>query len=92
MKNLQKTKRHPNQYSVQYSSQSTLATYVLTLASNTSCRNARVTIAEKEQLAADTEEALRRAEEQAIQRKKESHDLAAEVIKRELLESECEQL
>lgn len=51
------------------------------------CRRGRVTINEKEQLAQDTEEALKRKELEAEERKKQSHDMVAESIKRELLES-----
>lgn len=50
-------------------------------------KRARATIAEREQLAEDTEEALKKKEEEAERRKKESHDLVAESIKRELAES-----
>lgn len=50
-------------------------------------KRARATITEREQLAEDTEEALKKKEEEAERRKKESHDLVAESIKRELAES-----
>ena len=50
-------------------------------------RRGRVTITEKEQLAQDTEEALKKKEAEAEERKKQSHDMVAESIRRELLES-----
>ena len=51
-------------------------------------RRARVTIAEKEQIAQDTEEALRK-ELEAEERRQQSRDLVAESIRRELAESTC---
>jgi microfibrillar-associated protein 1 len=54
-----------------------------------SYRRARVTIAEKEALAQDTEEALKKKELESEERRKQSHDLVAESIRRELAESEC---
>ncbi|CDO74772.1 hypothetical protein BN946_scf185001.g20 [Trametes cinnabarina] len=53
-------------------------------------KRARVTIAEKEAMAADSEEALKRKEQEAEERKKASHDMVAETIRRELLEKEKE--
>jgi hypothetical protein len=50
-------------------------------------RRARVTISEREALAEDSAEALRKKELEAEQRRKQSHDLVAESIKRELAES-----
>lgn len=50
-------------------------------------RRGRVTILEKEVLAQDTEEALKQKELQAEERKKQSHDMVADSIRRELLES-----
>ncbi|KAK0232813.1 splicing factor, Prp19-binding domain-containing protein [Armillaria fumosa] len=50
----------------------------------------RVTIAEKEALAADSEEVLRKKELELEERKKQSHDLVAESIRRELAEKERE--
>lgn len=50
-------------------------------------RRARVTIAEKEAIAQDTEEAIKKREAEAEERRKQSHDLVAESIKRELAES-----
>ena len=50
-------------------------------------RRARETIAEREALAQDSEEAIKRKEKEAEERKKASHDLVAESIRRELLES-----
>jgi hypothetical protein len=44
-------------------------------------------VAETQTLAEDSEEALRRKETEAEERKKQSHDLVAESIRRELLES-----
>ena len=55
--------------------------------SNQSRRRARVTVAEKDALAQDTEEAIKRKEEEAEERRKQSHNMVAESIKRELLES-----
>ncbi|KAF8887758.1 splicing factor, Prp19-binding domain-containing protein [Infundibulicybe gibba] len=54
-------------------------------------KRARVTIAEKEALAADTEEALKRKEAEMEERRKQSHDLVAESIRRELAEKEKEE-
>lgn len=48
-----------------------------------------MTIAEKERIAQDTEEALRKKELEAEERRKQSHDLVAESIRRELAESEA---
>ncbi|KAF8912904.1 splicing factor, Prp19-binding domain-containing protein [Gymnopilus junonius] len=53
-------------------------------------KRARATIAEKEAIARDTEEALRRKELEAEERRKQSHDLVAESIRRELAEKEKE--
>ena len=50
-------------------------------------RRGRVTIAEKEALAEDSEEAIKRKEQEAEERRKQSHDMVAESIRRELLES-----
>jgi len=44
-------------------------------------------VAEMQALAEDSEEAIRKKQAEAEQRKKESHDLVAESIRRELLES-----
>ncbi|KAF8973825.1 splicing factor, Prp19-binding domain-containing protein [Flammula alnicola] len=54
-------------------------------------KRARVTIAEKESIAQDTEEALRKKEAEAEERRKQSHDLVAESIRRELAEKEKEE-
>ncbi|OSD05719.1 hypothetical protein PYCCODRAFT_1384706 [Trametes coccinea BRFM310] len=54
-------------------------------------KRARVTIAEKEAMAADSEEAIKRKEQEAEERKKASHDMVAESIRRELLEKEKEE-
>ncbi|KAI9445518.1 microfibrillar-associated protein MFAP1, Zn finger, CCHC type protein [Lactarius indigo] len=54
-------------------------------------RRGRVTVAEKQSLAEDSEEAIRKKQAEAEQRKKESHDLVAESIRRELLEKEKEE-
>lgn len=51
-------------------------------------RRNRVTISEKESLAQETEEALKKKELEAEERRKQSHDLVAESIKRELAASE----
>ncbi|KAG7449464.1 uncharacterized protein BT62DRAFT_1003047 [Guyanagaster necrorhizus] len=50
----------------------------------------RLTIAEKEALAADSGEAQRKKELELEERKKQSHDLVAESIRRELAEKEKE--
>jgi microfibrillar-associated protein 1 len=50
-------------------------------------RRSRVTVAERQALAEDSEEAIRKKEIEAEERKKLSHDLVAESIRRELLES-----
>ncbi len=44
-------------------------------------------MAEKQCLAEDSEEAIRKKQAEAEQRRKESHDLVAASIRRELLES-----
>ncbi|KAH9964536.1 splicing factor, Prp19-binding domain-containing protein [Russula dissimulans] len=54
-------------------------------------KRSRVTVAETQTLAEDSEEALRRKETEAEERKKQSHDLVAESIRRELLEKEKEE-
>ncbi|KDR85241.1 hypothetical protein GALMADRAFT_233987 [Galerina marginata CBS 339.88] len=54
-------------------------------------RRARATIAEMESNAQDTEEALRKKELEAEERRKQSHDLVAESIRRELAEKEKEE-
>jgi hypothetical protein len=50
-------------------------------------RRARATISERDALAQDTEEALKIQAQQAEDRRKESHDLVAQTIRRELAES-----
>ncbi|KZP32431.1 hypothetical protein FIBSPDRAFT_775220 [Athelia psychrophila] len=55
-------------------------------------KRSRTTILEKDGLAQDTEEALRKKELEAEERRKESHDLVAESIKRELAEKEKEEI
>lgn len=50
-------------------------------------RRARVTISEKETLAEDSEEMQRKRELEAEERRKQSHDMVAESIRRELAES-----
>lgn len=54
-------------------------------------KRSRATVAEKQGLAEDSEEAIRKKQAEAEQRKKESHDLVAESIRRELLEKEKEE-
>ncbi|OJT11176.1 hypothetical protein TRAPUB_12310 [Trametes pubescens] len=54
-------------------------------------KRARATIAEKEALAEDSEEAIKRKEQEAEERRKASHDMVAESIRRELLEKEKEE-
>ncbi|KAJ8507457.1 hypothetical protein ONZ45_g10174 [Pleurotus djamor] len=50
----------------------------------------RGTIAERDALLNDTEEALKKKEQEAEERKKQSHDLVAESIRRELAEKQKE--
>lgn len=50
-------------------------------------RRARVTVAERD-LELDSEEAQRKREAEAEERRKQSHDLVAESIRRELAESQ----
>lgn len=50
-------------------------------------RRARVTVQEREAESQNTEDAQTKREAEAEKRKKESHDLVAESIKRELVES-----
>jgi microfibrillar-associated protein 1 len=54
-------------------------------------KRSRVTVTETQTLTEDSEEALRRKEIEAEERKKQSHDLVAESIRRELLEKEKEE-
>ncbi|OBZ78850.1 hypothetical protein A0H81_00083 [Grifola frondosa] len=54
-------------------------------------KRGRATIAEKEAMAEDTEEALKKRELQAEERKKQSHDMVAESIRFELAEKEKEE-
>lgn len=63
---------------------------ITTFTNNIKCRRSRVTIAEKEALAEDTEEAIKRREAEAEERRRQSHDLVAESIRRELAESESD--
>ncbi|KAF9263118.1 hypothetical protein L218DRAFT_959648 [Marasmius fiardii PR-910] len=51
----------------------------------------RVTVAEREAMAEDTEEAQKRKETEVEERKKQSHDMVAESIRRELAEKEKEE-
>jgi microfibrillar-associated protein 1 len=51
-------------------------------------RNSRVTVAEREAMAQDTEAAAKQKELEAEERKKQSHEMVAESIRRELAESE----
>ncbi|KAI0035259.1 splicing factor, Prp19-binding domain-containing protein [Vararia minispora EC-137] len=53
-------------------------------------KRARATIAEREAEAQDTEDALNKKEREAEERKKQSHDMVAESIRRELAEKEKE--
>ena len=46
-----------------------------------------MTVAEEQALAQDTEEAQKRKEAEAEERRQQSHNMVAESIKRELLES-----
>jgi hypothetical protein len=50
-------------------------------------RRARATVAERDAMAQDTEEAQKKKEAEAEERKKQSHDMVAESIRRELAES-----
>jgi microfibrillar-associated protein 1 len=50
-------------------------------------RRARATVADREAEAQDTEEALKKKEQEVEERKKQSHDMVAESIRRELAES-----
>ncbi|KAM5531099.1 hypothetical protein V8D89_015213 [Ganoderma adspersum] len=54
-------------------------------------KRSRATVAEREALAQDSEEAQKRKEAEVEERKKASHDLVAESIRRELLEKEKEE-
>ncbi|KAJ7596838.1 splicing factor, Prp19-binding domain-containing protein, partial [Mycena floridula] len=54
-------------------------------------KRSRITIQEKEAIAQDTEEAIKRKEEEAEERRRASHDLVAESIRRELAEKEKEE-
>ena len=50
-------------------------------------RRGRVTVVEEQAITEDSEEAIKRKEEQAEERRKESHNMVADSIRRELLES-----
>ena len=50
-------------------------------------RRARVTITERDAMSQDTEEAIKKKEQEAEERRQQSHNLVADTIKRELLES-----
>ena len=50
-------------------------------------RRARVTVSEKEAIALDSEEAIKKKELEAEERRKQSHDMVADSIRRELAES-----
>ncbi|PIL30995.1 hypothetical protein GSI_05688 [Ganoderma sinense ZZ0214-1] len=54
-------------------------------------KRSRATVAEREALTQDSEEAQKRKEAELEERKKASHDLVAESIRRELLEKEKEE-
>jgi hypothetical protein len=86
---LQRKKSNPKFYFVQSLFQSAYpAINIKLVRSSRGCRRGRVTIAEREALAQDTEEALKKKEQEAEERRKQSHDMVAESIKRELAESE----
>ncbi|XP_006454544.1 hypothetical protein AGABI2DRAFT_182515 [Agaricus bisporus var. bisporus H97] len=53
-------------------------------------KRARATIAEKEALAEESEEVQKKREQEAEERRKQSHDMVAESIRRELAEKEKE--
>jgi hypothetical protein len=53
------------------------------------CRRARVTISARDAMAQDSAEALQKKEAEAEERRRESHNLVAESIWRELAESAC---
>lgn len=57
------------------------------ISDKTYCRRGRITVQEREKEADDTEEALEKRRQQEEERRKQSHDLVAESIKRELAES-----
>ena len=52
-------------------------------------RRARVTISARDAMAQDSAEALQKKEAEAEERRRESHNLVAESIRRELAESAC---
>lgn len=90
MKATRKKKKNPNFSSDQSLSQSALGH----CSTRDSCqlitrRRKRETISEREKMAQDTEEALKRKEMELEERRKQSHDLVAESIRRELAESKC---
>jgi hypothetical protein len=83
-----RNQRNPNSSSVQCLSRSKkFKISCLNPTSNSLFRRGRVTVLEKESIAEDTEEALRKKELEAEERRKQSHDLVAESIRRELAES-----
>lgn len=58
-----------------------------TLSFHISHRRGRVTVSEKEAIALDSEEATKKKELEAEERRKQSHDMVADSIRRELAES-----
>ena len=53
------------------------------------CRRGHVTISARDAMAQDSAEALQKKEAEAEERRRESHNLVAESIRRELAESAC---
>lgn len=55
-------------------------------------RRGRVTIQERDAEMEDSEEVIKKREKELVERKKQSHDLVADTIRRELAESESSAL
>lgn len=60
---------------------------LMSFASYEDYRRSRVTVEERVSLAQDSEEALKKREQQVEERRRESHNLVAQTIRRELAES-----
>jgi microfibrillar-associated protein 1 len=86
-RNLNPSRRHPPSSFVPSSSPSGRISLSSISGTHASLRRARVTVVEKDLIAQDTEEATKRKEAEAEERKKQSHDMVAESIRRELAES-----
>lgn len=88
MKTRAKTRKRSPNYSFGQSLCQSTYIFIAQLQLTDFRRRARETISEKETIAQDSEESLKRKEQEAEERRKQSHNMVAESIKRELAESE----